>query len=159
MFKRKEKIYEGELKEQCKKARKRWILLSFWGFVMPLLISIVYGWYTNETKIPDIFNNGDVLLALYSVTVPATLDIFEIKKQEDIKLTTVFSGFLLLILFQTIFFVLIKNDNSNNQIKGIVFSLIIVAVAIYWCLHSLKEATKYQYNISKESEVDNNGKN
>lgn len=158
MFKKKENIYEGKLKEQCKKARKRWILLSFWGFIMPLLISLAYGWYTNEISINDLFNNGDILLALYSVTVPATLDIFEIKKDDDINLSTTFSGFLLLIMLQTIFFALIKNDSSYSQ-KKVFFSMVIVIFAIFMCLHSLKEITKYQYsNILEESEVDNNGK-
>mgnify|MGYP003571417035 CR=1 FL=1 len=147
------KVYEGEEKEFRKQARKKWLSLFFWAFLLPLLIASACSIYNDKISIQELFCNGDVLLALYSVTVPVILDLFEIKKNNSNKLSSAFNGFLLLIIFQTIFFVLIKGDNSSHPKESIIFSCVIVLSSLIWCLHALYKMATYK---NEERSVDEN---
>ena len=146
------KVYEGKEKEFRKQARKKWLSLFFWAFLLPLLIAGVCSIYNDKISILDLFCNGDVLLALYSVTVPVILDLFEIKKNNSNKLSSSFNGFLILIIFQTIFFVLIKGDNSSHPMASVIFSCVIVLLSLIWCLHALYKMATYKNEERKGEE-------
>lgn len=160
MTKGKSKVYEGKLKEKCKSARKKWLILTLVGFLTPLLLACISGWYKEEPILSELFYNGDIILSLFSVTVPATIDIFEIKKYKDDKLEFVFAMSVVLLIFQTGLYVLIKNDVGNaNHCKSIIISIIFVVGIFLWCTYSLNEITKHKYKKSDntvDKEVDDN---
>lgn len=141
-MKKRNKIYEGEIKEQYKAKREKWVLLLIFGFFMPLLLACLPGWYQGKSILPDLFNNGDVLLSLFTVTVPATIDVFESKQHKDSKLEWTFAGFLILILIQTGAYILIKNNEKTNFLtQNIITSLAIVVSSLLLCIYSLKRIT------------------
>lgn len=160
MAKSKSKVYEGKLKEKCKSARKKWLILTLVGFLTPLLLACISGWYKGESILLSLFNNGDIILSLFSVTVPATIDIFEIKKYKDDKLEFVFVMSVVLLIFQTGLYILIKSDVENaNPYKSVVVSIIFVIGIFLWCTYTLNEITRHKYkkiDNTVDKEVDDN---
>lgn len=160
MTKSKSKVYEGKLKEKCKSARKKWIILTLVGFLTPLLLACICGWYKGETILIELFRNGDIILSLFSVTVPATIDIFEIKKYKDDKLEYIFIMYIVFLILQAGLYILIRSDaEGTSPYKSVIVSTIFVIGVFLWCSYSLNEITRHKYKkiddtIDKEENND-----
>ena len=137
-------VFEGIVMEKYKASRNKWIRLSIVSTILPLVFSCTISWYTGKFEIVNLFGNGEIILSLFSLTIPLMFDLFEIKKNNDELLSRAFFICVIIIVLQSIFYCLIKIDTSNYHVlKGFLTSIPFIIASWLCCLYSIKVMALY----------------
>lgn len=147
-LKEKPLVFEGVLAEKYKSSRNKWIRLSIASVFLPLLFACIISWYNGKFELINQFGQGEIILSLFSLTVPLMFDLFDIKKNNDERLSRAFFVCTIIILLQTIFYCLIRIDTSaNHLIKGFLTSIPFIIASWLCCLYSIKVMALYSEEI------------
>lgn len=148
-WKNKAFVFEGEDLEKYKLYRNKWIRLAVIGSVLPLALTCLIGWYSGKLELINLFGQGEIILSLFSLTVPLLFDLFEIKKSEDKCLSNAFVSCVLLVVLQIVFYCLIRIDSSEmHLLKGFWISIPFVIASWATCMYSIK--SMFQHVERKE---------
>lgn len=146
LFKRKSKpiVYEGKDTEQYKKMRNKWIRLAAISFILPLIFAVVVSYYNGKLNIKELFGDGEILLSLFSLTVPMLFDIFEIKNHNDDNITRIFFWPLIIICVQVLLYCMTRIDSSKyKEIKSIIMSMFMLIASWVDCSCAIKIMYKH----------------
>ena len=145
--KKKPIIYEGFLTEQYKHMKNKWIRLSVVSVLLPLIFAGVVSCYIGTFNLLDLFGNGEILLSLFSLTVPMLFDLFDIKQNDDEKISWAFFTCLIIVCIQLLLYCMTRIDNSQQQaIKSIIASLIMLVASWLVCVYSIRAI--YMHGVS-----------
>ena len=97
-------IFEGMEAEQYKQMRNKWIRLAVVSVFLPLLFATVVSYYNNTFDLLALFGNGEILLSLFSLTIPMLFDLFEMKSKKDEYLSWAFFFCAILVCFQILLY-------------------------------------------------------
>lgn len=137
-------VFEGEALEKYKRLRNKWIRLTIVSFVLPLLLTCIISWYNGKIEFYRLFGQGEIILSLFSLTVPMMFDLFEAKKSEDNHLTTAFFICMIIVLLQVVFYCLIRIDPSDiHLVKGFWVSMPFIVLSWLCCIYSIKALSAY----------------
>lgn len=137
-------VFEGEALESYKDLRDRWIMLTIISSALPILLTCIISWYCGKLQLIELFGQGEIILSLFSLTVPLMFDLFEIKRKTDIKLTKAFAMCVFLVALQLVFYCLIRIDESEQHIaKGFWTSIPFVFASWFCCIYSIKAISKH----------------
>lgn len=143
-------VFEGETLENYKAFRDRWIMLTIISSVLPLFLTCIISWYFGKLQLIALFGKGEIILSLFSLTVPLMFDLFEIKRRKDIKLTKAFAMCVFIVALQLVFYCLIRIDESKQHLaKGFWTSIPFVIASWFCCIYSIKAISKH----SEDKEV------
>lgn len=146
-------IFEGLAAEQYKQMRNKWIRLAVVSVLLPFLFAIVVSYYTNTFDLLGMFGNGEILLSLFSLTIPMLFDLFEMKSKKDEYLSWAFFSCAILVCFQILLYCLTRIDISEEkEIKSIVVSVIMLIASWLCCGYSIK--AMFQHSIMHEGGKD-----
>lgn len=146
LFNDKAIVFEGESSERYKTIRTKWILLTAISSGLPLILTCFISWYNGKLQLFELFGQGEVVLSLFSLTVPLLFDLFEIKNKNknDIHLTRAFCFCVCLIIFQIVSYTAIRCDSSQyHLVKGCLLSIPFVFASWICCIYSIKVIAKY----------------
>ena len=142
MFKRKMRgfVFEGPRAEEYKRTKNKWIRLAFAGSILPVVIGIITSIFNDTFRLLDFFGDGELILSLFTLNLPMTFDLFEIKHKDDEKLSWAFWLCVVVIIAQVVLYSSIKSAQPNNdvKIKSVVASVAMIFVSIGTCFVSLK---------------------
>lgn len=137
-------VFEGEALEKYKSTRNRWIRLTIISTVLPLILTCIIGWYNGKLELVKLFGQGEIILSLFSLTVPLMFDLFDIKKSDDTQLTNAFFLCVFLIILQIAFYCLIRIDSSeHHMLKGFLTSIPFVVASWLCCIYCIKAMANY----------------
>ncbi len=137
-------VFEGEALENYKALRDRWIMLTIISSVLPLFLTCIISWYNGKLQLISLFGQGEIILSLFSLTVPLMFDLFEIKRKKDPKLTRAFVMCIFIVILQIAFYCLIRIDESEQHIaKGFWTSIPFVFASWFCCIYSIKAISKH----------------
>ncbi len=137
-------VFEGEALEKYKALRDRWIILTIISSVLPLLVTCIISWYNGKFQLINLLGQGEIILSLFSLTVPLMFDLFEIKKKKDIVLTRAFALCVFIVALQLVFYCLIRIDESEQHIsKGFWTSIPFVCASWFCCIYSIKAMSRH----------------
>ena len=142
-------IFEGMEAEQYKQMRNKWIRLAVVSVFLPLLFATVVSYYNNTFDLLALFGNGEILLSLFSLTIPMLFDLFEMKSKKDEYLSWAFFFCAILVCFQILLYCLTRIDFSEKkEIKSIIVSVIMLMASWLCCGYSIK--AMFQHSIMGE---------
>lgn len=142
-------IFEGMEAEQYKQMRNKWIRLAVVSVFLPLLFATVVSCYNNTFDLLALFGNGEILLSLFSLTIPMLFDLFEMKSKKDEYLSWAFFFCAILVCFQILLYCLTRIDFSEKkEIKSIIVSVIMLMASWLCCGYSIK--AMFQHSIMDE---------
>ena len=142
-------IFEGMEAEQYKQMRNKWIRLAVVSVFLPLLFATVVSYYNNSFDLLALFGNGEILLSLFSLTIPMLFDLFEMKSKKDEYLSWAFFFCAILVCFQILLYCLTRIDFSEKkEIKSIIVSVIMLMASWLCCGYSIK--AMFQHSIMDE---------
>ena len=142
-------IFEGMEAEQYKQMRNKWIRLAVVSVFLPLLFATVVSYYNNTFDLLALFGNGEILLSLFSLTIPMLFDLFEMKSKKDEYLSWAFFFCAILVCFQILLYCLTRIDFSEKkEIKSIIVSVIMLMASWLCCGYSIK--AMFQHSIMDE---------
>lgn len=154
LFNNKAIVFEGESLKRYKAIKTKWILLTAISSGLPLLLTCFISWYNGKLLLFELFGQGEIILSLFSLTVPLVFDLFEIKHRNDKNLTLAFFICVSIIIFQVVSYCLIRIDPSQNHlIKGFWLSVPFVIASWLCCIFSIKAIAKHSEDEKKEVEV------
>lgn len=146
-------VFEGVVAEQYKAKRNKWIRLSIIGTALPFVFAIFVSWYVGKLDFLELFGNGEIILSLFSLTIPTLFDMFEIKKNDDEKLSWMLLLWAILICAQSLAYGLVRIDTaSNKEIKSIVTSVVLMIASWFFCRYSIK--TMFVHSLNNGGEND-----
>lgn len=132
-------IFEGALAEKYKSTRNKWIRLTIMSTLLPLIFAGFVSFYNGSLDLLSMFGSGEIVLSLFSLTVPMLFDLFEMKKENDEYLSWAFFSCAILVCIQILLYCLIRIDISDyQQIKSVVSSFIILVASWICCSYSIK---------------------
>ena len=132
-------IFEGAMAERYKITKNKWIRLTIISTLLPLLFASFVSIYNGSFDFLSMFGNGEIVMSLFSLTIPLLFDLFEIKSEDDENLSWAFFFCAILVCIQILLYCLIRIDNScNRQIKSIIASIIMVVASWVCCRYSIK---------------------
>lgn len=134
-IKRKKPIkFEGIKAERYKQIKNKWIRLMIVGTLLPLIMGAIVSAYSETCEFIDTISNGEIILSLFSLTIPMLLDLFEIDYKKDDRLSWTFLICLLSVCLQVLLYCLTRLDDSpSKETRSIVVSLFIVVASIFSC--------------------------
>lgn len=141
LFKRRNKplVFEGTRAEEYKKTRNKWIRLAVAGTGLPFIIGVIVSIFNDTFNLQDLFGSGELILLLFSLNLPMTFDLFDMKHKDDESLAWAFWACVVLICIQlTLYCVIRTNPSQDNQNKSLIASGIMVATSLIVCKCSLK---------------------
>ena len=142
-------IFEGMEAEQYKQMRNKWIRLAVVSVFLPLLFATVVSYYNNTFDLLALFGNGEILLSLFSLTIPMLFDLFEMKSKKDEYLSWAFFFCAILVCFQILLYCLTRIVFSEKkEIKSIIVSVIMLMASWLCCGYSIK--AMFQHSIMDE---------
>ena len=142
-------IFEGMEAEQYKQMRNKWIRLAVVSVFLPLLFATVVSYYNNTFDLLALFGNGEILLSLFSLTIPMLFDLFEMKSKKDEYLSWAFFFCAILVCFQILLYCLTRIDFcEKKEIKSIIVSVIMLMASWLCCGYSIK--AMFQHSIMDE---------
>ena len=146
-------IFEGLEAEQYKQMRNKWIRLAVVSVLLPFLFAVVVSYYTNTFNLLALFGNGEILLSLFSLTIPMLFDLFEMKSKQDEYLSWAFFSCAILVCFQILLYCLTRIDHSSKkEIKSIIVSVIMLIASWICCGYSIK--VMFQHSIMDKGGID-----
>lgn len=132
-------IFEGIMAERYKITRNKWIRLTTVSVLLPLIFAGFVSFYNGMFNLLDVFGNGEIVLSLFSLTVPMLFDLFDIKQERDEYLSWAFFCCAILVCIQILLYCLIRIDTSENrEIKSIISSVIILVASWLCCNYSIR---------------------
>ncbi len=144
MLKKKTIRFEGNTSKRYKNIKTKWILLTSISSALPLFLTCFIGWYNGKPVLFELFGQGEVILSLFSLTVPLVFDLFEIKNKNDIDLIKALCFCIALIIFQTVSYSTIRCDTSLfHLIKGFLISIPFIIASWFCCIFSIKVISKH----------------
>ena len=142
-------VFEGVRAEEYKKMRNKWIRLAVIGTGVPFVLGILVGMFDSTFDLLDLFGNGEIILLLFSLTLPMAFDLFDIKKREDERLSWAFWLCMIIICLQTALYCLIRMGNSDsNAIKSIIASIFMTIASWLECAFAIR--TIFRHSIVEE---------
>ena len=93
-------IFEGAMAERYKLTKNRWIRLTIISTLLPLLFASFVSFYNGSFDLLSMFGNGEIVMSLFSLTIPLLFDLFEIKKEDDEYLSWAFFYCAILVCIQ-----------------------------------------------------------
>ena len=142
-------IFEGLAAERYKQMRNKWIRLAVVSVFLPFIFAAVVSYYNNTFYLLTLFGNGEILLSLFSLTIPMLFDLFEMKNKNDEYLSWAFFFCAILVCFQILLYCLTRIDNSEKkEIKSIIVSVIMLIASWLCCGYSIKAI--FQHSILGE---------
>ena len=143
-------VFEGVAAERYKSSRNKWIRLSVVSTFLPLFFACIISWYNGKQELIYLFDQGEIILSLFSLTVPLMLDLFEIKRNNDERITRAFYLCLIIVVLQIVFYFLIRVDVSESHIaKGILTTIPFIIASWLCCLYSIKVMAIYTEEVSR----------
>ena len=147
-------VFEGVAAEQYKQMRNKWIRLAIVSVLLPLISAAVVACYNNTLDVLELFGNGEVILSLFSLTIPMLFDLFEMKKKNDEHLSWAFFFCIILVCFQLLFYCVTRLDNSKyKELRSIIVSGVALILSLSCCGYSIKAI--FQHSISDNGGEDN----
>lgn len=147
-LKRRALIFEGVVSENYKSSRNKWIRLSIVSTFLPLFLGCIISWYNGKFELLYLFGQGEIILSLFSLTVPLMFDLFEVKKNNDERLSRAFFLCTIIVILQIVFYCLIRVDTSSaHDIKGFITSIPFIIASWLCCLYSIKVMAIYADEI------------
>lgn len=139
-------VYEGKIIEKYKHLKTKWIQLAIIGTGIPFVISSFVALCNNPSDFLTLFNNGDIILSLFSLSLTLVFDLFQIKEKDDEKLSKAFVLSLVLICCQLTCYCLIKiklatitdKISIKHTITSILMSLFIIVFSFASCAFSIE---------------------
>lgn len=132
-------IFEGVLAERYKKAKNRWTRLTIISTLLPLVSASFVSLYNGSFDVLSLFGNGEIVMSLFSLTIPLLFDLFEIKKEDDENLSWAFFYCAILVCIQMLLYCLIRIDDSDySELKSVISSLIMLCASWMCCNYSIK---------------------
>lgn len=144
--KRKPIIYEGKEAELYKKMKNKWIRLAIIGSGLPFVIAILVTIFNNTFNWLAFFGSGEIILSLFSVTLPLAFDLFEIKKKDDEDLSWAYWVCIIVICFQLVLYCLIKMSPEGKTISAVVVSIFMLISSWCCCTFAIKAMFKHSIN-------------
>jgi len=146
-------IFEGIMAERYKATRNKWIRLSTVSVLLPLIFAGFVSFYNGAFDLLDMFGNGEIVLSLFSLTVPMLFDLFDIKQEKDEHLSWAFFCCAILVCIQILLYCLIRIDTSENQaIKSVISSIIILIASWICCNYSIRAL--FRHSIASGGDKD-----
>jgi hypothetical protein len=132
-------IYEGVKIEQYKHIKNKWKRLAIVSCVLPIIFASIVSYYKEAFNLLDLFGNGEILLSLFSLTVPMLFDLFEIKHKNDEGISWAFFICLIIVCAQILLYCMTRIDDSTYcQIKSIIVSIIMMVASWISCTYAVK---------------------
>lgn len=132
-------IFEGAMAEIYKSTKNKWIRLTIISTLLPLLFASFVSFYNGSFDLLSMFGNGEIVMSLFSLTIPLLFDLFEIKKENDEYLSWAFFYCAILVCIQILLYCLIRIDIScNREIKSVISSVIMMIVSWMCCRYSIR---------------------
>lgn len=127
-------IFEGNQREIYHNSIQKWLVLSCFSVIFPLLITLITDSYGGKFNINNLINNGDFILLSFSLTIPTALDLFGIMKNTNEKNNLIKSRYLCLfiIVVQVLFYACIRTNNAKF-LSNLISTIVIMLVSIYLC--------------------------
>lgn len=137
MFKSKKKKpiqFEGMQAERYKQIKNKWIRLMLVGTLLPLLMGIAISSYSDTFKFIDTISSGEIILSLFSLTIPMLLDLFEIDYKKDDRISWTFLICVVSVCLQVLLYCLTRLDESaNKEIRSIIASVLMLIASTISC--------------------------
>ena len=144
--------FEGVEAERYKQIKNKWIRLMLVGTLLPLLMGIAVSSYSDTFKFIDTISNGEIILSLFSLTIPMLLDLFEIDYKKDDRISWTFLICVISVCLQVLLYCLTRLDESENkEIRSIISSVLMLIASIISCV----SANSY---IFKQTLINEKGK-
>lgn len=141
-------IFEGIENERYKASKNKWIRLTIVSTLLPLLLTALISWYNGKFELIKLFGQGEIILSLFSLTVPLMFDLFEIKKNDDKYISRAFFLCIILVILQIVFYSLMRVDNSDKHLlKSFLTSIPFVFASWLCCLYSIKAIANYSNSL------------
>ena len=147
--------FEGEAAEEYKRLKKRWLRLAVVGVLLPFVFTMLVSLYNNLFDVISLLGNGEIILSLFSLTVPMLFDLFEAEDRKNDKISGAFFLCIIVTFFQILLYCLIRIDDSEQrEIKSIIISVIMIFASLFSCFNAIK--CMYASSISKGGVDDEN---
>lgn len=127
--------FEGVAAERYKQIRNKWIRLSLVGTLLPIVMGIIVSVYSDSFNFIDTISNGEIILSLFSLTIPMLLDLFEVDYKKDDRISWTFFICLICVCFQVLLYCVTRLDvSSDREIRSIVASILTTVASIFSCI-------------------------
>lgn len=139
-----------DMYKEYKYERRILFIITLLGSVLPLGMSCIVGYHNGGFSFTKMLLNGDIVLSLYTLTIPSIINIFSIKIDKDTQLINAFVIGIILFFFQTVFYILVRYETSENLWMIIIVTIIFVLSSWICCCNSLKTIIIYKKNHEEE---------
>ncbi len=134
-LKRKKSIqFEGVQNERYKQIKNKWIRLMLVGTLLPLIMGFAVSAYSDSFKFIDAISNGEIILSLFSLTIPMLLDLFEIDYKKDDGISWTFLFCIISVCLQVLLYCLTRlDDSANKEIRSVIASVLMIVASTISC--------------------------
>lgn len=141
---------DTEMHKEYKYERRILFIITLLGSVLPLGMSCIVGYHNGGFSLTKMLLNGDIVLSLYTLTVPSIINVFSVKIDKDTKLINAFVIGIILFFSQTVFYILVRCETAETLWLIIIVTIIFVISSWICCCNSLKTIILYKKNHEKE---------
>ena len=171
-------VFTSDEQKAYKEKQNIWVLTTILCTLFPFITQMLSGFFNHSFAFKSIINGGDVILLLYSITIPVFIELLQTNhinhNFDHIKKCIIFT---LLILTQMAVFSNIKSNTysndtisetlisddltpdqmiSNDFIRNLVFTLLIIISSALICNNTMKFIFICNVELKRKEEVRKN---
>lgn len=139
-----------EIYKEYRYERRVLFIITLLGSILPLGMSCIVGYHNGGFSFTEMLLNGDIVLSLYTLTVPSIINVFSVKIDKDTKLINAFVIGIILFFSQTVFYILVRYETAEKFWLIIIVTIIFIISTWVCCCNSLKVIILYKNNHEKE---------
>lgn len=121
--------FEGAEAERYKQIKNKWIRLTLVGTLLPLLMGAVVSAYSDTINFIDTISNGEIIISLFSLTIPMLFDLFEIDYKKDDRISWTFLFCVISVCLQVLLYCLTRLDDSPNKVFRSIIASVLMLIA------------------------------
>lgn len=132
-------VFEGVVAEQYKKKRNKWIRVSIIGTFLPFVLPVIINIFSDTPNFIQFFENGEVILPLFTLCISLAFDLFDMKKHDDEHLSVAFWLCIVIAILQLVIYCSIRiTDSETIQGKSIIASIALIVASAFCCNNAIK---------------------
>lgn len=142
-------VFEGVIAEQYKQKRNKWIRVSIIGTFLPFVLPVIINIFGDDPNFVQFFENGEIILPLFTLCISLAFDLFDMKGHEDEHLSVAFWLCIVIAILQLVIYCSIRITNSEHiQCKSMIASCILIIASAFCCNNAIK--AMFNHSISTE---------